>query len=54
MDTGGDSRGRTAVRLHCGSWELAHFHATEHPIVRLIEPGEDWRWCCVDECRSRQ
>jgi uncharacterized UBP type Zn finger protein len=27
----------------------AHFHATEHPIIRSFEPGEDWRWCYVDE-----
>jgi uncharacterized UBP type Zn finger protein len=27
----------------------AHFHQTEHPIVRSLEPGEDWRWCYVDE-----
>jgi uncharacterized UBP type Zn finger protein len=26
-----------------------HFHATEHPIIRSLEPGEDWRWCYVDE-----
>lgn len=26
-----------------------HFRATTHPIVRSIEPGEDWRWCYVDE-----
>ena len=26
-----------------------HFHATEHPIVRSVEPGERWRWCYVDE-----
>jgi uncharacterized UBP type Zn finger protein len=26
-----------------------HFHATEHPIVQSHEPGEDWRWCYVDE-----
>lgn len=26
-----------------------HFHATSHPIVRSIEPGEGWRWCYVDE-----
>jgi uncharacterized UBP type Zn finger protein len=26
-----------------------HFHATSHPIVRSIEPGERWRWCYVDE-----
>lgn len=26
-----------------------HFHATRHPIVRGIEPGERWRWCDVDK-----
>jgi uncharacterized UBP type Zn finger protein len=26
-----------------------HFHATEHPVVRSIEPGENWKWCYVDE-----
>jgi uncharacterized UBP type Zn finger protein len=26
-----------------------HYHATTHPIVRSIEPGEDWGWCYVDE-----
>jgi len=26
-----------------------HFWATGHPIVRSIEPGEDWRWCYIDE-----
>jgi len=26
-----------------------HFHATNHPIVQSIEPGEDWRWCYIDE-----
>jgi uncharacterized UBP type Zn finger protein len=26
-----------------------HFHATEHPIIRSLEPGENWRWCYVDE-----
>jgi uncharacterized UBP type Zn finger protein len=26
-----------------------HFHATKHPIMRSIEPGEDWGWCYVDE-----
>ena len=30
-------------------------HATEHagtsghPIIRSLEPGEDWSWCFVDE-----
>ncbi|HUZ97065.1 MAG TPA: UBP-type zinc finger domain-containing protein [Edaphobacter sp.] len=27
----------------------AHFHATRHPIMRSVEPGEDWGWCYVDE-----
>jgi hypothetical protein len=26
-----------------------HFHATGHPIIQSFEPGEDWRWCYVDE-----
>ena len=26
-----------------------HFRSTQHPIVRSFEPGEDWRWCYVDE-----
>ena len=26
-----------------------HFHTTQHPIVQSIEPGEDWRWCYVDQ-----
>ena len=24
-------------------------HATKHPVVTSLEPGEDWSWCCVDE-----
>ncbi len=26
-----------------------HFWSAQHPIVRSLEPGEDWRWCYVDE-----
>jgi len=26
-----------------------HFHATRHPVMRSIEPGETWGWCYVDE-----
>jgi uncharacterized UBP type Zn finger protein len=26
----------------------AHFHTSQHPIMRSFEPGEDWRWCYVD------
>jgi CPA1 family monovalent cation:H+ antiporter len=25
----------------------AHFRSTTHPVMRSIEPGEDWRWCYV-------
>lgn len=26
-----------------------HFHRSKHPIVRSLEPGEEWGWCYVDE-----
>lgn len=26
-----------------------HFHATSHPVIRSVEPGEHWGWCYVDE-----
>ncbi len=26
-----------------------HFHATSHPLIRSIEPGERWVWCYVDK-----
>ena len=26
----------------------AHWHATNHPLVRSMEPGEDWAWCYAD------
>ncbi len=26
-----------------------HFHATQHPIMSSLEPGEDWSWCYIDE-----
>jgi len=26
-----------------------HFHRTQHPLMRSIEPGESWIWCYVDE-----
>ncbi|MGI9155452.1 MAG: Na+/H+ antiporter [Marmoricola sp.] len=32
-----------------GRHATAHFHATEHPVMRSAEPGDDWRWCFVDE-----
>ena len=26
-----------------------HFHATQHPIIMSLEPGEEWMWCYIDE-----
>jgi hypothetical protein len=26
-----------------------HARAQAHPILRSIEPGEDWSWCMIDE-----
>jgi hypothetical protein len=26
-----------------------HFRATGHPIIMSFEPGENWKWCYVDE-----
>lgn len=27
----------------------AHAREPEHPVVRSFEPGEQWRWCYLDE-----
>nr|WP_232421919.1 UBP-type zinc finger domain-containing protein [Nocardioides sp. Iso805N] len=27
----------------------AHAASSGHAIVRSLEPGEDWRWCYVDD-----
>ncbi|MFC7221112.1 UBP-type zinc finger domain-containing protein [Streptomyces polyrhachis] len=27
----------------------AHARESGHPVMRSFEPGEDWRWCYVDE-----
>jgi uncharacterized UBP type Zn finger protein len=35
-----DSKNRHATR---------HFAKTGHPLMRSIEPGEDWAWCYVDK-----
>lgn len=26
-----------------------HFHATAHPVMRSVEPGEHWGWCFTHE-----
>jgi hypothetical protein len=30
-----------------------HAGAAEHPIIRSLEPGEDWCWCFLDELAMR-
>jgi uncharacterized UBP type Zn finger protein len=25
-----------------------HFEQTGHPLMRSVEPGENWRWCYID------
>jgi hypothetical protein len=31
----------------------AHHNATGHPIMRSLEPGEEWFWCYEDEVAFR-
>ncbi len=26
-----------------------HFHATQHPVMRSVQPGETWGYCYVDD-----
>ncbi|MGV9306656.1 ubiquitin carboxyl-terminal hydrolase 14 [Nonomuraea sp. NPDC003727] len=26
----------------------AHFRQSGHPVMQSFEPGEDWRWCFLD------
>lgn len=26
-----------------------HYQDTHHPIIQSFEPGEDWRWCYIDQ-----
>ena len=36
-----------------GRHASAHAGASGHPIIRSIEPGEDWSWCFPDELAMR-
>jgi hypothetical protein len=36
-----------------GRHATAHHHATSHPMVRTLQPGQDWVWCYVDEMTLR-
>jgi uncharacterized UBP type Zn finger protein len=31
----------------------AHHNASAHPVIRSLEPGEDWLWCYEDEVAFR-
>ena len=31
-----------------GRHATAHFTGSGHPVMRSVEPGENWRWCYVD------
>ena len=30
----------------------AHFHTSNHPVIRSFEPGESWQYCYVDDQMS--
>ncbi|MDJ0319155.1 Na+/H+ antiporter [Pseudarthrobacter sp. PS3-L1] len=35
----------SSVGLHA----TRHFRETGHPVMRSVEPGEEWRWCYIDD-----
>ena len=55
----GDTWVHLRTCLHCGhvgccddsknKHATRHFHSTGHPVIQSAQPGEDWRWCYVDE-----
>jgi K+:H+ antiporter len=55
----GDTWVHLRLCMHCGHVGCCddsknrharkHWHAAQHPIVRSLEPGEDWGWCFADE-----
>ena len=32
-----------------GRHATAHYHEASHPLIRSLEPGEEWSWCYVDD-----
>jgi uncharacterized UBP type Zn finger protein len=26
-----------------------HYRSSGHPLIRSLEPGEEWLWCYLDE-----
>ena len=55
----GDSWVHLRRCLHCGhvgccnssknKHATKHYHRSKHPVVQSFQPGEDWKWCYVDE-----
>ena len=55
----GDTWVHLRMCTHCGhvgccdssknKHSTKHYHATQHPIIRSVEPGESWKWCFIDE-----
>lgn len=37
-----------------GRHATGHHHATSHPMVQTLQPGQDWVWCYVDEVTLRK
>jgi hypothetical protein len=37
-----------------GQHATGHHHDTSHPMVRTLQPGQDWVWCYVDEVTMKQ
>ena len=35
-----------------GKHATKHFHDTHHPVMRSVEPGDQWTWCYVHEVQG--
>ncbi len=45
--------------LHCGhvgccdssknKHATKHYYRSKHPVIQSFQPGENWKWCYVDE-----
>jgi hypothetical protein len=55
----GDNWVHLRTCLHCGhvgccddsknKHATRHFQRTAHAVIQSAEPGEEWRWCYVDD-----
>jgi uncharacterized UBP type Zn finger protein len=36
-----------------GKHASAHAAADDHPLIRSLEPGEEWCWCFIDDLAMR-